>query len=592
MTSLRPFVNDLKIIDSKSETRRLGPIKTPAQKRLLSIVEEDLRDQRPVRHIVLKARQMGFSTLIQAIVFWSAFVLPGLRGLIVAHDSDTADYLLSINKNYWETAWFKDAFTEKYAAGNRLAWVETNSIIASRSAQSKPRGKTIQAFHGSEVAWWFKAAETMKGISPSLHRHPLTFGFLESTANGMGNYFHQQWNLAVSGDSEYRPIFFGWWEHDNYAVSRIGRVDLLSDVFVQRDDEERVLYRYLRRKGLEDRDVQDKLLWRRLVVATECGGDLETFHQEYPTVPEEAFISSGSTIFPFEVLKSVYEPEKGSVGDLYRDVTGNVRFVENESGSLRVFRYPSPSAAYLIGGDPAWTATPSSDYSCAQILNRKTREQVAVWRGKCSHYDFGRQMELLGEWYNTAILAPEATKGGGVVVGYLQGVGYPHIWLHKKHGRARGQVDMSYGWSTNATTKPEAIYTLKSWFVDSANTGWGVVVHDPLTFSELKNYTQLPNGDFGPSDGSENDDAVMALAIAAICTDHEAASLYQQTQSAPSNQYVEEWAAEVGATRGPHQVGGLTPAAELFSPHDPSAPLEPWRRSQDDAASFYDFDGA
>jgi phage terminase large subunit len=195
---------------------------------------------------------------------------------------------------------------------------------------------------------------------------------------------------------------------------------------------------------------------------------------------------------------------------------------------LRVFKTPGPNRdyhAYLIGGDPAWTESNMSDHSAAHVLNRRTWEQVAVFRRKMDAHDFGEQLLLLGEWFNDAIIAPDATKGGGATVEYLRAKQYPNIWIHKKAGKWRGQPERTYGFVTNANTKYESISNLQSLIADSARTGMGITIHDEATFAELSDFVVLVGAKMGNSDKTGFDDLVTALAITVTCTLYEALNL-------------------------------------------------------------------
>lgn len=576
---ITPFVNRLKIVDKTLAVRQLGDCITPAQALLLRRVEQDLSDGLPVRYIILKARQMGFSTMVQGIMFTMAFLRDRMQGLVVAHRNDSSEHLLSINRTYWDTWYARQAYTERYAATNKLAWEETGSLLTITTASSlgAARGKTIQFLHGSEVAFWKDPDTLMTGLNQSVPRKPLTFQFLESTANGVGNWFHRTWKAAVAGDVEYRPLFYPWWLHPEYRGSEIGRAADLSRPLVFFDDDERLLFRFLKKKRLSDVEAHDRLIWRRVILATECMGDLSKLHQEYPSTPEEAFVATGRNVFPVNQLRACYEPMIPDRGELV-DRGGRVRFVKNDNGPLAVYRYPSGntrSGAYLVGGDPAWST--GGDYSCGQVLDRKTWEQCAVYRAKVDAHEMGRQMMLLGRWYNQAVLAPEATKGGGATVEFLRAKEYPNIWMHRKSGRVKGQPDMAYGWITNVQTKHEAIGNLQSVIYDASlphnrDRGLGIVIHDEHTYTELKEYVVLDNGNFGNSSGVPNDDTVMSLAIAITCTLYEQDTLPARPEQIPG---------PVTPVEEAMAAQGVTAAAEYVQDGDrilapATIPQSPW----------------
>ena len=130
---------------------------------------------------------------------------------------------------------------------------------------------------------------------------------LESTANGVGDYFHSMWNQAVKGENEFIPIFLAWFTDPTYT--RSFRSEAEKNEFIKQVDQT-----YTDTSGKEVRTYEynlkvknsltyEQLNWRRWTIKNKCGGDEELFMQEYPSTPEEAFISSGRPKFNISSLK-------------------------------------------------------------------------------------------------------------------------------------------------------------------------------------------------------------------------------------------------------------------------------------------------
>lgn len=503
--NIYPLLDQLHIQDR--DTGMVTPWKRNwAQEEYVATFQEQWNLGKPVRIIVLKARQLGISTATGGIMFSLSFVRHNLNSMIVAHEMDSSEHLLGISQRYWDTFPFAPLYTPRYLSKKHLAWVETGSSIKVVTAGNSKAGrsKTIHALHASEVAFWEDPETLMLGLRQTVPNAPHTFIAMESTANGIGNYFYDQWNAAVSGDTEYIPMFFPWWRHPEYTASHMRMTGLLSDM----TEEERALTKL----GVDD----DHLLWRRWAIPNLAGNDIHKFHQEYPSTPEEAFVSTGYNVFPIQPLSRVYERMEGRRGRLVRDSTApnGVRFQADITGPFTMFCPPSDDldwGRYFVGGDP--THTTRGDLACAQVINRRSYEQVGVFRGRVDPGSFAEELAKLGAFYNHATIATEVTGPGYATIGRLIEMDYPHLWRSRWADKNPGIVATTYGWQTTFKTKEWAIGFLLKAIVDA-----DILIHDPITFTEMRDYVALEHGGYGPSSKNGNDDTVMSFAIACIAS--------------------------------------------------------------------------
>jgi len=501
MTDISPLIEKLKIRTKDLKVERFKP--NWAQIEMLDSYNRQIDAGKPVRIISLKARQLGISTLAEAILFSRSFVYEHSHSLVVAHEMDSSDALFGMTQLFWDTFPFKPMFRAKHASRKELVWDDLGSSIRIATARNirAGRGRTINALHASEVAFWERPEELMLGMRQTVPNRPGSLIILESTANGVGNWFYDTWNAAVEGDVEFEPLFFPWWKHYEYTASWTG----LTEPLYELDEDERG-YKAL---GADD----DHLKWRRWAIRNLADGDVLQFMQEYPATPEEAFIASGMNVFPHEHLTACYQPMDPVRGFLLREGE-NVRFVPDRFGPLRVFRMPSKDTDwgnYFIGGDP--THTTRGDNAAAQVINRRTYEQVAIWHGKIDPMGFGEELAKLGTFYNMAEIATEIEGPGYATIGALQQMDYPHLWRHRWADKAPGKIGETVGWSTTQKRKEWAIGHMLKLIVDH-----DLIIHDRRTFDESRNYVTLDIG-YGPADEEHGfDDCVMAFAIAAICS--------------------------------------------------------------------------
>ena len=121
--NFEPFVRRLSIRTKQQTVERLKP--NWAQSATLQAVNHLYNEGRPVRVIVLKARQLGISTISEALMFAWVMLHQQSYGLVIAHEIDASEYLLNMTKLYWDTFPFKELYTTKYVSRKELAWEES-----------------------------------------------------------------------------------------------------------------------------------------------------------------------------------------------------------------------------------------------------------------------------------------------------------------------------------------------------------------------------------------------------------------------------------------------------------------------------------
>lgn len=512
---LMPLIAELYILTKDLGIVRLGDVMNYAQIDFIERCEKQLIATGQIRICVLKARQIGISTIIEAICFAFSMLYENFNSKVISHEDKSGKSILAMTKRYWTTYIFQAyAPGEKYNGQNHIAWENQSDIdIATAKNVGAGRSSTIQFIHASEVAFWPDPETLMTGLLQAVPPFGMNVVILESTANGVGNYFHKTCNGAMRNESEFEFCFYPWHRHPEYTAAfvppdQIGKYNL-HDL-----DEEEL---QLRNKFYIP---DERLLWRRWALANRCQNDIKKFHQEYPTTPHEAFISTGRNVFPLLKMLDHYEPLIGRKGRLIR-VGARLRFVDDPGGYLTVFAEPSDDkdwGVYLAGGDP--THTTAGDYACVQVINRRTLEQVAVYRRKIDPINFGKDMQMVGRWYHEALLAPEKTGPGYATIGCIVADMYPRVYVTQNVAKHQGfSTNDVYGWMTNVQTKHLAVSHLLKALMDPlvrvGNQTYGLMMHDEITFLEMRDYVTTEDGQgYENSDGSEYDDGVMALAIA------------------------------------------------------------------------------
>lgn len=521
----------LKIIDKKG--RIVSFLLNEPQKRLYGIIKGEWEAGRPVRIIILKARQMGFSTLTAAIIFWMAATASSVRCMVVAHKDEATDNLFQMYKRFYEN--LPEPVKPQLQASNakelvfdtparsRLRGLGSRIRCATAGGQGVGRSYTLKALHLSEVAFWpGKKAETLVGLLQAVPDEPGTLVIMESTPNGFEE-FEKRWDDAVEGqrqgrDGGYIPVFFAWHEMKEYRRK-------VPKGFARTEQEEELAQLY----DLDDR----QLAWRRWAIENLCGGDLELFHQEYPACPEEAFISTGRCVFDKAAIVRRIEQvrmeawEYGIFRIRYNSLGRIAAFqwVPEKDGPVRIRKKPQKGVPYVLGGDTAGTG---SDCFAGHVLDNRTGEQVAVLHHPFGERMFAEQMYCLGLHYNAALI--------GVEINYstypemvLEELGYPNLYVRQRFDNFTGKLMDAFGFETTTRTRPIIIDNLKDVARQALET-----ITDPDTLREM--LTFIYDDSWKPqAEEGEHDDLVMALAIA-----HGIRSQQRSTVEAPE-QEVRQW---------------------------------------------------
>ncbi|MED0679688.1 DNA packaging protein [Aneurinibacillus thermoaerophilus] len=488
-----------KCLRIKTKDGALRPlILNEAQKKLARTVFSQIAQDKPVRIIILKARQMGFSTTTEAIIYYLSSLQEAKNAFIVAQDSSASENLYDMFRLYYENAPAIFKPMRKRNNSRRLTFENPStketerrknpglkSKITVQSAENRvlARSETIHYLHISELAFWpaKKKKKHLDALFAALSKEPGTVGIIESTANGMEEY-KALWDAAVNGENDFTPLFFPWFEMPDY------RKPVPPD-FVPTKEELELKQRF----KLDD----EQLMWRRYTIRNDFNGDERQFRQEYPSVPEEAFLLSGDGIFDNEYIQKLLDAiqTRGMPHEI--DVVKKT-VKPTQKGKLVVYRPPEVGKRYVIGADTA-KGKSTGDWDVAYVLEARTGEMCAALRGKWDTDLYGKMLDVLGRWYNIALLAVENNNTGESVLNTLYNTcQYPLLFMWKK-----GDL----GWNTNNATRPVMISDFKEAIRDQLFPIYCHLLYkECLTFIDKNGKPQADNGC--------TDDCIMAYAIA------------------------------------------------------------------------------
>lgn len=540
------------------------------QRKLVAELEKMRNTNKPIRLILLKARQWGGSTCTQLYMAWLQLIhKPGLNSLIVAHQHATTaeikEMFLRMIEAYPEfllrTEGPKEGKLERDKGRKRIKRTENAGPgavkvpafnfkvkVGSAERPDSCRGGDYSLIHCSEVALWKKTRlktpeDMLRAACSGVLLEPLTMILLESTAKGTGNFFHPEYEAAKRGESQFVPLFIPWYEIEQYAKP------------FAKGEKEEFAFRLLRDKEREEsespRCQPGAYLWwlwtkgatleaiNWYVAERSKYSDHGQMASEYPSDDIEAFVHSGAKVFNRYKVEALRDgcsliPVRGELHG--EKVSGpetlkRIRFVEDELGLLRIWKHPEPDGEvkitdrYLtvvdIGG-----RSEKSDWSVVTVFDRapmivaEPPEVVAQWRG---HTDFDLltwNAARIAGFYNDSLLVIESntleTRDRDRMVEGDQsqyilnelGSVYPNLYARKsKPEDIRDGAPRKYGFHTNIITKPLIISNL----IKVVREGL-YIERDPMCLDEYLTYEQRPDGSYGALSG-KHDDLLMTRAI-------------------------------------------------------------------------------
>ncbi|WP_332457540.1 terminase [Petrimonas sp.] len=515
------------------------------QRRLILRLEKMRLAGKPIRLILLKARQWGGSTAIQIYMAWIQLVhREGWYSAIVAQDNSSAirikemyskllkEYpveLLGLPKGSNAIEFGSYGGSKNDYILKQGGKVVRDSVVSIGSVISPDaiRSGDIAMVHFSEVGIWketpeWNADKIIRTVSGAILNKPNTIIVYESTANGTGNFFHTEWLRANKPDgdpekSSMDPLFVPWFEIEIYQKEfeseqeKIKFADWLID---NRDNE--------KPNGASDPGTYYWWLWT-------IGATLENINwyidkrrelnshadmaAEFPSDDIEAFKHSGRKIFDLykleELRKGCMAPE--FIGDVSADFqTGkkafqNLHFVPNERGNLLVWEMPDKEQIiadrYIVIVDPQKGKSDSADPSCITVIDRYwlmhggVESVVAEWHGPIDKDLLAWKSAQVAKLYNNALLVIErntfdnekgkAMDEGEFIIDQISEA-YDNMYIYVPMGKVREKQSTSYGWFTNGTTKPAIVNKMIAIIREAAYTERSNDAIDEFTYYERK----------------------------------------------------------------------------------------------------------
>jgi len=444
--------------------------------------------------VILKPRQLGFTTLVCGLFFADTILRQNTASVMVAHDLESTKRIFRIVQLFWERLPEQMKRTAgRPSSSNRreFFWPKLNShfYVGTAGSPGSGRGMTINNLHCSEFAFWPRPEEALIALMEAVPREEGRI-IVESTANGLGNFFHDFWIAAGEGRNGFEQQLYVWFEDPTYRLAG----DPIGELTAE---EQRLRQKY----KLDD----DQVRWRRATMQRLGGG----FRQEYPENDVTCFLTSGRMVFDLPSLQRVAARiqtegpvQRATVLPDRRD--GQLGIAP---ATLSIWRQPEEGRDYVIGADVG-EGLEGGDASCAIVLDRGSGEQVAELHGRVPPERFAHLLHALAWHYRRAMLAVERNNHGHSVLNTLRNMlHYPLLYHHVRYDYRRGQ-EVTLGWPTDQSTKPILVDDLAA-----AIAGGHVILHSQVLIDECMTFVTTDSGSQEAQQG-KYDDRVMALGIA------------------------------------------------------------------------------
>jgi len=423
--------------------------------------------RRGERNIVLKARQLGLTTWAAARFFIKTISQPGTLTLEVAHTQEAAEEIFRIVHRFVD--WLPEEFREGPLRTSRanvrqivFPEIDAQYRVVSAGDRNAGRGLTVQNLHCSELARWpGDPGETLAGLRAAMA--PGAELILESTPDGVGGCFHEEWQKA--GETGMVRHFFPWWMERRYRAKAVDEAGLT--------EEEREL------RVRQNLDLE-QIGFRRQIRADFRG----LARQEYAEDEDSCFLASGDSVFELEAIE-------------VRLATMTAPVEVRQNGDMEIWLPPLKEKEYLVAVDPAGGGS-EGDYSAVQVLEMETGLQCAEFAGHVGGLELAKLVTGLATEYNRAWLVVERNNHGSGVLALIETVcGYGRVY------RQGGQA----GWLTTSVSRPAALGRL-----DAALVERPACFQSRKLLAECRSFVRMANGSSGARPGT-HDDRVMAMAI-------------------------------------------------------------------------------
>lgn len=410
----------------------------------------------PVRINLLKPRQVGWTTWCEAEGFTDVYHKPNWNAMAVSMDTDSTDVVFRMTRLFHAEI-PNPRPTDNTNRKELVFSAPHRSRFVSQTAGKVGVGRSdrIQYLHCSEVAFWQNAKEQLAGLYQVVPNMPGTVIIKETTANGVGGAFYDNfWDAVERRKSNpddytgYLPVFFPWYKFPEYDLKP-------PKTFSLTGEDKQLAGEF----GL----TAGQLYWRRIKIQ-ELNGDESLFKQEYPATAREAFQASGNAVFTTKMLE--FQESRAAKNPRYCIFNHDeIENVARRFNCWQIATLPRHDHEYSMGIDTmegrlSDVDDPKSDLDCdaVTIFDRTLGQIAAIYHGRGDQDELAKQCLWAAQKYSNAWVAPELPHSM-LVLKAFKDAGYEHIYNRQVHDEMIETDDSeNLGWRTTLITR--------KWLVD------------------------------------------------------------------------------------------------------------------------------
>lgn len=493
----------------------------PGQKQVMDAIREQKEADRPIRLVILKSRQVGISTLVAAHVFGQCYNQDNMEAMVMAHRADVTTNMFRTYRRYLEYLPSELQIPLERSNKEELIWKPTNTVIkvATAGTADSTRSRTINWFHGSEAAFYKDLPAVRQAMEGSVPDLPGCGIIWETTAFGTGTPFHNIWQEAGDPDSLYNQVFLKWFL-DSDCEKRMwtnerGMDEYLEKIFSKKPS----LVERMKHYNL----TPEQICFYYETCKDKYSGDDIKMATEFPCDPDEAFVATGSPVFPTHLTLEYRKNAKP--GKMY-DPTEPMKSVDtmregeylhrNKDTYLEMWVPPQQNRHYVIAVDPA-AGLINSDFTSMMVFDILTQNIVAELHGRM---EIKKAADMLIE---LAMLYKGAAGTGALIVPENDGLGhsllshikdrYFRIYQWRKADSFGWKTTNILGWETTEQSRLEMITTARRLYAERVKDG-AEFIPSKMLIEELGTFVHSAMlNSKAVADRNCYDDRVMAWAI-------------------------------------------------------------------------------